>query len=93
MLVLEGLYLFIEPFNFHFFSITGRGINLDYYNIEWFVMETNRDHSVIFQIASKYCISDTFVDYDGYSISSKGFLPTVVDVMVIWVKFTHSSPF
>ena len=25
------------------------------------------------------------VDYDGYSISSKGFLPTVVDIMVIWV--------
>ena len=24
-----------------------------------------------------------FVDYDGYSISSKGFLPTVVDKMVI----------
>ena len=24
---------------------------------------------------------------------SKGFLPTVVDTMVIWVKFTHSSPF
>ena len=23
------------------------------------------------------------VDYDGYSISSKGFLPTVVDIMVI----------
>jgi len=35
----------------------------------------------------------TLVDYDGYSISSKGFLPTVVDIMVIWVKFTHSSPF
>ena len=43
----------------------------------------NRDHSVIFEIASKYCISDSFVDYDGYSISSKGFLPTVVDIMVI----------
>ena len=26
-------------------------------------------------------------------VSSKGFLPTVVDIMVIWVKFTHSSPF
>jgi len=26
-----------------------------------------------------------FVGYDGYSISSKGFLPTVVDTMVIWV--------
>ena len=50
----------------------------------------NRDHSVVFEIASKYCISDSFVDYDGYSISSKGFLATVVDIMVIWVKFTHS---
>ena len=28
-----------------------------------------------------------------YSISSKGFLPTLVDLLVIWVKFTHSSPF
>ena len=43
----------------------------------------NRDHSVIFEIASKYCISDSFVDHDGYSISSKGFLLTVVDIMVI----------
>ena len=42
-------------------------------------METNRDHSVIFEIASKYCISDSFVDHDGYSISSEGFLPAVVD--------------
>ena len=42
----------------------------------------NRDHSVIFEIASKYCISDSFVDYDGYSIFSKGFLPTVVNIMV-----------
>ena len=41
------------------------------------------DHSVIFEIASKYYISDSFVDYEGYSISSKGFLPTVVDIMVI----------
>ena len=24
-----------------------------------------------------------FVDHDGYSISSEGFLPTVVDIMVI----------
>ena len=43
----------------------------------------NRDHSVIFEIASTYCISDSFVDYDGYSISSEGFLPAVVDIMVI----------
>ena len=59
------------------------GHRLDYYDIEWFSLETNRDHSVIFEIASKYCISDSFVDHDGYSISSEGFLPTVVDIMVI----------
>ena len=49
----------------------------------WFALEMNRDYSVIFEIASKYCILDSFVDYEGYSISYKGFLPTVVDVMVI----------
>ena len=66
-----------------FFCITGWGIDLDYCDIEWFALETNRDHSVVFEIASKYCISDSFVDFEGYSISSKGFLPTVVDIMVI----------
>ena len=45
-------------------------------------LEMNRDHFVIFEIAPKYCISDSFVDYDGY-ISSKEFLPTVIDAMVI----------
>ena len=61
----------------------GWGIDLDNCDIEWFALEMNRDHSVIFETASKYCISDFFVDYDGYSISSKGLLPTVVDIMVI----------
>ena len=56
---------------------------LNYCDIEWFALEMNRDHSDVFEIASKYCISDSFVDHDGYSISSKGFLPTVVDIMVI----------
>ena len=73
----------MEPFNFSFFSVTGWGIDLDYCNIEWFALETKRDHSVSFETASKYCISDSSVDHDGYSISSEGFLPTVVDIMVI----------
>ena len=77
------MQVFIEPFNFNFFSITGQGIDLNHCDTEWFALEMNKDHSVIFEIASKYCISDSFVDYDGYSISSKGFLPTVVDIMVI----------
>ena len=73
----------MEPFNFSFFSISGQGIDLDFCDTERFAMETNRDHSVVFEIASKYCISDSFVDYDGYSISSKRVLPTVLDIMVI----------
>ena len=62
---------------------TGWGIDLNYCDIEWFALETNREHSVVFDFASKYCISDSFVDYDGYSSSSKRFLPTVVDIRVI----------
>ena len=46
-------------------------------------LEMKRDHSVVCETASKYCIQDSFVDHDGYSISSKGFLPTVVDIIVI----------
>ena len=83
MLVPKGLVGPLEPFNFSFFSVTGWGIGLDYRDIEWFALEINRDHSVVFEIASKYCILDSFVDHDGYSISSKGFLLTVVDIMVI----------
>ena len=90
MLAVEGL---IEPVNFSFFGVSGWGLDLDYYDIEWFTLETNWDHSVIFETAPKYCILDSFVDYEGYSISYKKLLPTVVDIMVIWIKFTHSRPF
>ena len=83
MLVLEGLVGLHRTVSFSFFSITGQGIDLDYRDIEWFALGMNRDHSVVFEVASKYCNSDSFVDHDGYSISSKGFLPTVVDIVVI----------
>ena len=73
--MLEGLVGVHRPFNFSFFSITGQGIDLDYCDIEWFALEMNRDHFVTFEIASKYCILDSFVDSEGYSISSKGLLP------------------
>ena len=43
----------IELFSFSFFSITGWGIDLDYCDIEWFALEMNRDHSVVFEITSK----------------------------------------
>ena len=35
------------------------------------------------RFAPKYCVSDSFVDYQGYSVSSKMFLPTVIDIVVI----------
>ena len=82
MLVLKDLVC-LHTIQLQLFSVTGWDIDLGYCDIEWFALETKRDHSVIFEIASKYCISDSFFDYDGYSISSKGFLPTVVDIMVI----------
>ena len=56
--------------NFSFFSISGWGTDLDYCDVEWFTFETNRDHS-IFEVAPKYCISGSFVDYEGCSVSSK----------------------
>ena len=64
---------------------------MDYCDIEGLALETYRDHSSVLSLPQVLHFS--FVDYDGYSISSKGLLPTVVDMMVIWVKFTHSSPF
>ena len=75
MLVLEGLVGLCRTVQFTFFSVTGRGIDLDYCDIEWFALETNRDHSVAFEVAPKYCISESFVNYEGYSISSKGSCP------------------
>ena len=65
MFVLKGLVGPHRTFNFSFFSVTGCGIDLDYCDIECFALEMNRDHSVIFEIASKYCILDSFVDHDG----------------------------
>ena len=50
---------------------------------EWFALEMNQDHSFNFEVVPKYCILDSFVDSEGYSISSKGFLLTVVNIMGI----------
>ena len=70
-----GLY---RTVSFSFFSLTGWGIDLDYCDTEWFALEMNRDHYVIFEIASRYCISDSFVDYDGYSLSSNAFYTMII---------------
>ena len=80
MLVLKGLAGLHRTVHLSSLSVTGWGVGLGYRDNEWFALEMNRDHSVIFETASKYCISDSLVDHDSYSISSEGFLPTVVDI-------------
>ena len=86
-------YVFVESVSFSFFSISGWGIDLRITimlnGLSW---KQLWDHSVAFVAAPKYCISDSFVDYEGYSISSKRFLPTVIDILVIWIKFAHFHP-
>ena len=84
MLVLKGLVGLhrIRSTSASSASVVG-ALDLDYCDVEWFGLEMNKDHSVIFEIAHKYCIWDSFADYEGSSISSKGFLPTVVDIMII----------
>ena len=49
--------------------------DLDYCDIEWFALETKGDYFVVFETVPKYYILDYFIDYEGYSISSQGFLP------------------
>ena len=44
---------------------------MNYCDAEWFALEMNLDHSIIFENALKYCVLDSFADCEGYSISSK----------------------
>ena len=82
MLVLEGFVGLHGTIPLQLLQHTpSQGVNLDYCDIEWFALETNRGHSVVFEIASKYCISDSFVDHNDYSISSEGFMPPVVRLL------------
>ena len=61
MLVLEDLVGLHRTVQLQLLQHYWSGEDLDYCDIEWFALEMNRDHSVIFEIASKYCISDSFV--------------------------------
>ena len=61
VLVLESFVGLHRTVQLQLFCIIGQGIDLDYCDIEWFALEMNRDHSVVFEITSKYCISDSFI--------------------------------
>ena len=50
MLVLKVLVDLHRTIQLQLLHVTGWGIDLDYCDIEWFALETNRDHSVVFEI-------------------------------------------
>ena len=85
-------WMVIEPFNFRFFGITRWGIDLDYCDIEGLPWKWTE---IILSYLGLHPSTAfrTLVDYEGYSIPSKGFLPAVVDIMGIWSKLVHSCPF
>ena len=60
----------------------------------WMVYLCNEQRSILLLLRlHPRTAFQIFVDYDGYPISSKGFLPSVVDIMITWVKFYHSNLF
>ena len=59
MLVPEGLVGLHRTVQLQLIQHYWLGIDLDYCDIKWFALETNRDHSVIFETAPKYCILDS----------------------------------
>ena len=67
VLVLEGLVGLHGTIQLQLLSIGGWGMDLDYCDVEWFALEMNWDRSVTFEIAPKYWISASFVNYEGYS--------------------------
>ena len=68
MLVLKGIVDLHRTVQLHLLQCYWLGLDLDYRNVEWFALEMNRDYSVVFEIASKYYILDSFVDYDVVSV-------------------------
>ena len=83
VLVLKGLVGLQRTIQLQLLQLYWSMKKLGLSDIEWFALETKRDHSVVFETVAKYCISDSFVDLESYSISSKGFLPILADIIVI----------
>ena len=55
--------MFTEPVNFSFFGISDWGTDLAYCMLNGLPWK-EADYSVIFETAPKYCISDSFIDFE-----------------------------
>ena len=47
-----------KPINITVIQVYAPASNAEEVEVEWFALETNLHHSIIFEIAPKYCISD-----------------------------------
>ena len=63
MLVLEGVVGRQRTSQPQLLQYQWLGIDLDYCDVERFALEMNQDHSVVFEVAPKYCTSHSSVDY------------------------------
>ena len=80
MLVLEALVGYYRTIEFHLLQHYWLGHRLRV--LEWFALEMSRDLLSFLRLHSSTAFQTLFVDYEDCSISSKGFLPTVVHIMV-----------
>ena len=69
-------------FSFSFFGISDWHLYLGYCDTEWFALERSQDHFVIFEIAPKYCIADSFVDHQIYYCGQESFRRNGVALIV-----------
>ena len=53
VLLLEGLVGLHRTIQLQCLQHYTLGIDLDYWDDEWFALETNQDHSIVFEIAPK----------------------------------------
>ena len=85
--VLEGVIGFHRNSQFQLLQHQWLEHRLGLLWFEWFALEMNWDPSVVFELAPKYRISDSFVDCKDYSISSKRFLFTIVGPIIMWIEW------
>ena len=62
MLVLKGLIGLHRTVQPQLLQRYWLGHRLGYCAVEWLALEMNRDHCVVFETASEYCISDSLFD-------------------------------
>ena len=60
VLVLKGLVGINRTVELQLLQHYWSGHRLGYCDSEWFALEIKRDHSTVFEIVSKYCISDSY---------------------------------